>query len=274
MDVVICEPGDTPLLISMPHCGTWLPAGVSSGMSPVARELPDTDWHIPQLYDFAAGLGAGVIQPLASRYLIDLNRPADNSELYPGSRGTALCPLSTFRDEPVYLEGEAPDAQEIQRRLETYWQPYHLRLQAELARLRKRFGIALLLEAHSIRSRLPVLFDGLLPDLNLGTAEGRSCAPQLRERVEALLSKQSRYSLAVDQRFKGGYITRAYGQPDEGIHSLQLELTQRNYMDEESPFDYLSEQARHLQPLLHSLVQLLIDWANANADEGAGGGSV
>jgi N-formylglutamate deformylase len=253
--------GAAPLLVSMPHCGLGLPGEILAGMTGTAGELADTDWHVDRLYDFAPELGASVIRPHASRYVIDLNRPPDNAELYPGANGTELCPTSTFAEQPLYLPGKEPDAAEIERRLQHYWQPYHRALQAELQRIHAAHGRVILFEAHSIRSLVPRLFEGQLPDLNIGTAQGHSCSASLQAVVEDCLASQQRYSHVTNQRFKGGYITRAYGRPPEGVHAVQLELSQRNYMEEELPFTYLPEQAALLQPLLRQLLQGLIDWA-------------
>jgi N-formylglutamate deformylase len=253
--------GTVPLLVSMPHCGTRLADDIAASMSPAGLEVADTDWHVEKLYDFASGLGASVIQPFYSRYVIDLNRAPDDSNLYPGANSTGLCPTSSFADQPLYREACAPDAEEISRRLADWWRPYHENLQAELARLKQQHGIALLFDAHSIRSVVPRFFEGQLPDLNIGTAGGSSCAASMLSAVESVLSAQQDYSYVIDQRFKGGYITRAYGRPDSGIHSLQLELSQRNYMEEPLPFTYLPEKAALLQPLLQRLLQRLIDWA-------------
>ena len=253
--------GRVPLLISMPHCGTRLPDDLAATMTPAGLEVTDTDWHVEKLYNFAAGLGASVIQPQYSRYVIDLNRAPDDSNLYPGANSTGLCPTSSFAEQPLYQAGSEPDADEVTRRSDTWWQPYHDTLQEELARLKAQHGIALLFDAHSIRSVVPRFFEGQLPDLNIGTAGGSSCAASMLSAVEAVLGEQQDYSYVINQRFKGGYITRAYGQPDSGIHSLQLELSQRNYMEEPLPFTYLPEKAAQLQPLLQRLIQRLIDWA-------------
>jgi N-formylglutamate deformylase len=253
--------GSTPLLISMPHCGTRLPDDLAAAMTPEGLEVGDTDWHVEKLYDFAAGLGASVIQPRYSRYVIDLNRAPDDSNLYPGANSTGLCPVGSFAEQPLYLAGNGPDSDEVVRRRDTWWQPYHEKLQDELARLKQQHGIALLFDAHSIRSVVPRFFEGQLPDLNIGTACGSSCAASMLSAVEAVLAEQQDYSYVIDQRFKGGYITRAYGQPDSGFHSLQLELSQRNYMEEPLPFTYLPEKAAQLQALLRRLIQRLIDWA-------------
>ena len=166
------------------------------------------------LYEpLADALGASVLKPLASRYVIDLNRPADGHALYPGQRETGLVPTIGFDGEPLYLEGQAPDAAEVQRRIDDFWQPYHQALAQELARLCAEHGRAVLWEGHSIRSRVPMLFEGRLPDFNLGTAAGESCGYALQTRLQACLASQSRFSFAVNGRFKGGYITRHYGKP-------------------------------------------------------------
>jgi len=253
--------GKTPLLISMPHCGTALPAEFAVGMTTTAQQVADTDWHLQRLYDFASGLGASIIQPHTSRYVIDLNRPPDNAELYPGANGTELCPTSSFAEQPLYSDGAGPDSAEVARRLATFWHPYHQKLQSELARLKSVHGIAILFEAHSIRSVVPRLFDGRLPDVNIGTAGGRSCAPAMLAAVETLLAGQKVYTYVINQRFEGGYITRAYGDPQANVHSLQLELSQRTYMQEQPPFHYRPDLAAQVQPLLRQLVECLIYWA-------------
>jgi N-formylglutamate deformylase len=257
--------GSTPLLLSMPHCGTTIGAEHARGMTATALQVADTDWHLQRLYDFASGLGASIIQPHTSRYVIDLNRPPDDAELYSGANGTGLCPTSSFAEQALYSDGAEPDSTEVARRLATFWQPYHQKLQTELARLKSVHGIAVLFEAHSIRSVVPRLFDGQLPDVNIGTAGGGSCAPAMLAAVETLLAQQKAYTHVTNQRFKGGYITRAYGNPDADIHSLQLELCQRTYMEEQPPFHYRPDLAAQVQPLLRQLVQALIDWAQREA---------
>ncbi len=263
MQVFEFSPGSTPLLVSMPHCGTLLPEDVAACMTPAGRELADTDWHVDRLYEFAAELGAGTIKPYYSRYVIDLNRPADDSNLYPGANSTGLCPVSDFAERELYLDGRAPGDEDRQLRLDTYWHPYHQQIATELARLREQHGVAVLFEAHSIRSRVPRLFEGQLPDLNIGTAGGTSCAPELLAVIAGVLEDREDYSHVIDARFRGGYITRAYGDPPAGVHSLQLELAQCLYMQEAVPFEYLPERAARLQPLLRELLGRIIDWAEA-----------
>jgi N-formylglutamate deformylase len=233
MDVFELHRGDRPLLISLPHDGIDLPPGFLARLTPDAQRLPDTDWWIARLYEFARDLGASVLRPRYSRYLIDLNRPPDNLSLYPGQNSTGLCPTIQFDGSPLYLEGQAPTEAEIGQRVERYWRPYHDALRAELARLHAAHGRVLLWEGHSIRSVVPFLFDGRLPDFNLGTANGSSCAPACQQRIEAVLAAQSVYTWVANGRFKGGYITRHYGRPDAGVEAVQLELAQCNYLDED-----------------------------------------
>ncbi|KAB8172290.1 N-formylglutamate deformylase [Lysobacter maris] len=254
MDIFTLHRGDAPLLISLPHDGSLIPDDLAARMTPTARRAPDTDWHVSVLYAFARELGASILAPRHSRYVVDLNRPPDDVSLYPGQNTTGLCPAVRFDGEPVYLDGQAPDADEVAARVRHYWQPYHQALGEELARLKSEHGRAVLWEGHSIRSVVPFLFEGRLPDLNLGTAGGASCRPGLAAKLEAVLTGQSDYSHIVNGRFKGGYITRHYGRPDDGIDAVQLELAQINYMDEDS-FEYAPERAARLQPLLRRLLE-------------------
>ncbi|MEE8546314.1 MAG: N-formylglutamate deformylase [Alphaproteobacteria bacterium] len=261
MELFRFTPGSTPLLVSMPHPGTYLPDGVAERLTDEARLVPDTDWHLERLYDFAAALGAGVLAATHSRYLVDLNRPPDNRPLYPGAANTGLCPTELFDGGPLYLPGQEPDAAEVGARLARYWRPYHARLEAELAALKESFGVAVLFEAHSIRSRLPRYFEGRLPDLNLGSAAGASAAPELEARLFSLCAGASGYSSVLNGRFTGGYTTRHYGRPADAVHALQLELAQTTYMDETPPFAFDEARAAHLRPLLRALLEEARDWA-------------
>jgi N-formylglutamate deformylase len=251
--------GRVPLLISLPHDGSDIAHDISERMQPAARCSPDTDWHVGRLYQpLAETLGASVLKPMASRYVVDLNRPADGHALYPGQRETGLVPVIGFDGVPLYREGLAPDAAEVQRRIAEFWQPYHQALADELSRLCEEHGRAVLWEGHSIRSRVPMLFQGRLPDFNLGTANGESCGLALQARLQDCLESQSRFSIAVNGRFKGGYITRNYGSPAAGIQAVQLELVQLNYMDEES-FAYDEAKASDVQILISRLLQLTLE---------------
>jgi N-formylglutamate deformylase len=234
MQPYVLERGSAPLLVSLPHDGTFVPDDVAARLTPAARRLPDTDWHVSRLYAIARAFDASILRPAASRYVVDLNRSPEGAALYPGRRETGLVPMVTFADEPVWREGEAPDADEIAARRAAWWQPYHDALRGELARLRALHPRVVLWDGHSIRSRVPMLFDDQLPDFNLGTADGASCAPALREALARTLAGFEGRTHAVDGRFKGGWITRHYGRPMEGIHAVQLELAQCTYMDEET----------------------------------------
>ncbi|MGA0609804.1 N-formylglutamate deformylase [Caldimonas sp. KR1-144] len=252
--------GSRPLLVSVPHCGTAIPADQRARYTERALQVEDTDWHLDRLYDFVRELGASLIVPRHSRYLIDLNRPPENAPMYPGVNNTELCPTRHFTGDPIYREGAAPDEAEIARRVERYWRPYHAALAGELQRLRDAHGHAVLFDAHSIKSELPWLFEGQLPALNLGTAAGASCAPSLREALAAVLAGQERFSHVVDGRFKGGHITRFYGRPGAGVHAVQLEMCWRCYMDESPPWAWNEALAGGVRPLLQQLVQRMLAW--------------
>ena len=256
--------GSTPLLISMPHVGHEIPADQQHRYVPRALASEDTDWHLERLYgDIAEALGASLIVPRWSRYLIDLNRPPEDTPMYPGASNTELCPTRFFTGEPLYQDGQAPDEAEKDRRRQLYWLPYHRALTAEMNRLRNLHGHALLFDAHSIRSELPWLFEGKLPDLNLGTAEGRSCDPAITERLGAVQAAQQRYTQVVNGRFKGGFITRHYGQPAQGWHAVQLEMCQCCYMSETAPYAYDEALAARVQPLLRELLATYLQWKPA-----------
>ncbi len=252
--------GATPLVLSLPHVGTTIPDDLKSLYAERALQVEDTDWHLERLYDFAKTLGASIIVPTVSRYVIDLNRPPDDAPMYPGASNTELCPTRFFNGDLLYVDGAAPDASEVNRRRATYWQPYHDALRAELERVRAQFGYALLWDGHSIRSEIPWLFDGKLPDLNLGTASGTSCADSLRSSLVNELQSNPQFTHAADGRFKGGYITRNYGRPAENIHAVQMEMCQSLYMRESLPFDHLHDRAVQVQPLLRRLLEIMVAW--------------
>lgn len=255
-------PGRLPLLLSLPHAATTIPAALRRAYTERALEVEDTDWHLPRLYAFAQELGASVLVPAVSRYVIDLNRPADNTPMYPGASNTELCPTRFFTGEPLYRAGCAPDAATQQERLQRYWQPYHQALRAELERLRAQHGYALLWDGHSIRSHIPWLFEGRLPDLNLGTAGGSSADPRIAQALMDCIARQAPHTPHVlNGRFKGGYITRHYGAPDQGIHAVQLEMCQHLYMQEQAPFAYDDARAAQVQPLLRALLRTALDTA-------------
>lgn len=255
MELFRLREGTAPLLVSMPHTGTFVPEWLAPRLSPAARALPDTDWHLERLYDFLDQLGASVLVATHSRYVVDLNRPPDNANLYPGQDTTGIVPMDTFHREPIYLPGFPPSQEEAAERIRVYWQPYHERLQQALAAIKAKHGYALLWDAHSILSVLPRFFRGTLPDLNLGTADGKSCAPGIGE---ALAKSVEGYSVALNGRFKGGYITRKYGNPANSVHAVQLELSEATYMDERPPYGFRDDLARELRPQLRTLLELFL----------------
>ncbi|MBU9821636.1 N-formylglutamate deformylase [Rahnella sp. BCC 1045] len=261
-------PGTAPILISIPHAGTHLTPEVASGLSDAALPLSDTDWHIPKLYDFARALGASILVGQYSRFVIDLNRPSDDKPLYTTAT-TGLYPDTLFDGRATFKPGMTPTGAQRQQYLDEIWQPYHQKIQSELARMKQEFGYALLFDAHSIASVIPRLFDGQLPDLNLGTNSGESCAPALSEILEKTCQQQTRFTHVLNGRFKGGYITRAYGQPENNVHAVQLELAQVNYMEEIEPFSYSEDKASELQALLKPLLAGMVSWGSERYKQGA-----
>ncbi|HVC01467.1 MAG TPA: N-formylglutamate deformylase [Steroidobacteraceae bacterium] len=253
--------GTSPLVISMPHSGTYLPAAIAARIEPAARDLPDTDWFVPQLYEFHAALGASVIRATHSRYLVDLNRPPDGARLYPGKRETAVCPTETFDGGALYAPGDEPTAAQVEERLQRYWRPFHARLRQLIDLQIARHGHCLLWDAHSIRSTVPALFDGRLPDLNVGTADGGSCAVNTARHIALHLGAQERFSYVLDGRFKGGYITRHYGAPAHGVEAVQLEIAQAAYLREARRPQFDAARAAPLVQLLHALLGSLRDRA-------------
>jgi len=248
--------GNLPLLISVPHDGRELPDEQLARMTETGLDLPDTDWHVAELYGFAREIGASMIVANYSRYVIDLNRPASDAALYEGQIATGLCPQYTFAGEPLYQQDAAVTSQEIAGRVDRYWHPYHEKLKAALAGMRTTYGHALLWDAHSIASRVPRLFDGDLPVLNLGSFDDQSCDPSI-SRALLDVAEASPYQSVLNGRFKGGYITRHYGDPAADVQAVQLELAQRAYMNEGSrEFDH--ELANALRDTLQQLLETLV----------------
>ena len=249
------RPGCVPLLVSIPHMGTDIPEPLRAAYAPRALAAEDTDWHLDRLYDFAQALGASVLQPSAARYVIDLNRPPDDAPMYPGASNTELCPSRFFDGDPLYREGFALSSQEKLRRRETWWAPYHQALREELDRLKARHGYALLWDAHSIRAEIPWLFEGRLPDLNIGTAGGNSADASIAEAVVQAAARHPEVTHVLNGRFKGGYITRHYGRPAEHVHAVQLEMCQYLYMREAPPWNYEAQSAARIQPVVREMVE-------------------
>jgi N-formylglutamate deformylase len=247
--------GNVPLLVSIPHMGTGIPGPLRGAYVPRALGVEDTDWHLDRLYAFASGLGASVLQPSVSRYVIDLNRPPDDQPMYPGASNTELCPTRFFTGDALYAQDGALSAEERTVRRETYWMPYHDALRAELDRLRSEHGFVLLWDAHSIRSRIPWLFEGRLPDLNIGTADGNSADAGIAHAVVQAAAHHPRYTHVLNGRFKGGYITRHYGRPDHNVHAVQLEMCQCTYMSEEPPYEYDEALAAQVEPVVREMME-------------------
>lgn len=252
--------GEAPLLLSIPHAGTYVPDDLRARLTPAAQPLPDTDWHVDRLYEAALGLGMGAIIATHSRYVVDLNRPPDDTPLY-RTATTGLCPTKLFDGAPIYAPGDEPDARERAARVDAYWRPYHEQLRRALDLLRERCGVALLFDAHSIRSEVPRLFDGVLPDFNVGTNDGRSAAPELEARVASACKAAPGFTTVVNGRFKGGYITRHYGRPDRSIHAIQLELAQRTYMGEDPPYPFRTDLSGQVRPVLRNILASLLEGA-------------
>lgn len=254
-------PGQRPLLVSVPHAGRYVPPGISQNLAHGPDLLPDTDHFVDRLYAFVRELGGSLLVAHWSRWVVDLNRPPDNSPLYAGQATTGLVPHQRFDGTPIWRPGTEPGAAEVEERVTLGWAPYHEALEAELQRLRNQFGHVVLWDGHSIRSRVPRLFDGLLPDLNLGTNSGASCAPGLRSLVRERLAALPRWTSVVDGRFRGGHITRHYGRPDQKVHALQLELAQSTYLDEQvRPAVWDPERAAPLVDDLRAVLEGVAKW--------------
>ncbi|MGI9220002.1 MAG: N-formylglutamate deformylase [Woeseiaceae bacterium] len=241
--------GSTPLLVSVPHDGWQIPMDIVQHMSEAGRAIADTDWHVSELYEFVKETGASLISANFSRYVVDLNRPADDTQLYENQGTPGLCPEQTFAGADIYLEPIEIDKDE---RVAMYWQPYHDRIAESLSQLHEKHGYALLWDAHSIPSTVPSLFDGELPVLNIGTYDGRSCAQALSDAVMSA-AEASEHDAVLNGRFKGGHITRRYGDPESGVHALQLELAQRAYMDERT-LEYDRAKAVELRATLKAML--------------------
>lgn len=257
--------GSAPLVVGVPHAGTAIAPEVAPGLVPRALAVEDADWHLERLYAFATELGASLLVPHYARYVVDLNRPPENTPMYPGRNNTELVPTRFFSGLPLYRAGALPGAAEVERRVATYWRPYHDALAAEIERVRALHGHVVVFDGHSIQAELPWLFEGRLPDLNLGTAGGTSCAPSLRARLVGVLAANAHFSHVVDGRFSGGYITRHYGRPHEGVHAVQMEMCWHCYLRPDAPpaDAYGEARAARAQALLRALAEAMIAWRPA-----------
>lgn len=256
MEPVAVIQGDSPVVLGFPHVGTYLPAEIAAGLNDEGRRLRDTDWHVFELYD---GLlpGASRVRANFHRYVIDANRDPSGESLYPGQTTTGLVPVSTFDNVPIWQPGCAPDAAQIARRLADYHAPYHAALAAELARVRARHGAAVLFDCHSIRSVIPWMFEGTLPDFNIGSNLGQSCAREIEQDVLQICAASGR-SYVLNGRFRGGWTTRHYGAPARNIHAIQLELAQSAYLaQEEPPFALSAPRLSALRPVLAAMLDAI-----------------
>ena len=258
MKVFSVTGGEAAIVLGQPHGGTHVPDEIFARLNPRGQGLDDTDWHINCLYD---GLlpGATVVQSHIHRYVIDANRDPGGASLYPGQNTTGLCPLTDFDGQPIHLQGQQPDAAEIEARRRAFHVPYHAALQAELVRVKAIHGFVVLYDCHSIRSEIPFLFDGTLPDFNIGTNLGLTCDTEIEQIVTDTCAASDR-TMVVNGRFKGGWTTRHYGQPDNGVHAIQMELAQSTYMEEQPPWTWRNDRAGEVRPILQQILETLIQW--------------
>ncbi len=247
--------GEGPIVLGLPHTGTFVPPDVQAALNAKGRALADTDWHVDRLYDGLLA-GATTVRATFHRYVIDANRDPSGVSLYPGQNTTTLVPLSDFDGLPIWET--PPDAAEIEARRAAFHAPYHAALAQELARVRARNGVAILFDCHSIRSVIPFLFDGVLPDLNIGTNRGATCADAVEELVHDICSKTNGYTSILNGRFKGGWTTRHYGRPNENQHAIQLELAQSTYLSvQEPPWKFDTQKAARLRVVLQKILSEL-----------------
>ena len=253
MNVFSVLKGSSPIILTQPHGGTFVPAEICNKLNHTGKALADTDWHIHQLYDGLVD-NVTVVQSHIHRYVIDANRDPDDTSLYPGQNTTSLCPLTDFEGNPIYKSDQQPSADEIKQRQITYHQPYHDALKAEIERIKRLHGYVILYDCHSIRSKIPFLFEGILPDFNIGTYNNRSCSQNIEMTVEDICSKAQGFTHIVNGRFKGGWTTRHYGQPQLHIHAIQMELAQSTYMHESAPWHYNQLRANQTREVLKSIL--------------------
>ncbi|MBD9524467.1 N-formylglutamate deformylase [Ensifer sp. ENS02] len=257
MGVFQVTQGTSPVVLAQPHTGTEVSSDIWDRLNDNGRTLADTDWHIHQLYD---GLlpEATVVRATFHRYVIDANRDPSGNTLYPGQNTTGLIPETDFDGKPIWKDGEAPTEADIAERIQTFHAPYHAALAAEIERVKSIHGIAVLYDCHSIRSHIPFLFEGRLPDLNVGTDDGRSCHPSIQSAVVNIVRNADGYTRVLNGRFKGGWTTRYYGRPETGVHAIQMELAQSTHLAAEAPpFAYDSGRADRIRPRLKDILTSL-----------------
>jgi formiminoglutamase len=255
MNPVTTKPANCPIILAFPHSGTWLPPDIQARLNDVGNHLQDTDWHVGKLYDDLLP-DAGIVKANFHRYVIDANRDPADVSLYPGQNTTGLCPLINFDGAPIWQENMQPNKADIAARIRAYHQPYHQALRAMLDDARAQYGFAILYDCHSIRADIPFLFEGVLPALNIGTFNGKSCAESI-EKMALDSCAISGFSHVLNGRFKGGWTTRHYGDPQNNIHAIQMEIAQSAYMLSQAPWDYLPDQAKGLRAVLKTLLSRL-----------------
>lgn len=254
--------GDSCLILTFPHSSTFMPPEVFDALNARGRNLTDTDWHLDRLYE---GLlpDVTVVKAGFHRYAIDANRDPSGASLYPGQNTTGLCPLTDFDGEPIYQDGQEPDAAEIERRRLAYHAPYHEAIAAEIERIMARHGVVMLYDCHSIRSYIPFLFEGTLPDFNLGTDNGKTCAASMEGAARAVCAAAPGFTHVLNGRFRGGWTVRHYGRPHQGFHAFQMELAQSNYLETEAlPFAYSQAKAELVRPHLQAVLSNLVAQAH------------
>lgn len=257
MSVYTIHRGTSPVILAFPHTGTWVPDNIYYRLNDEGQRLRDTDWQIDRLY---AGIlpDASTVRATFHRYVIDANRDPSGQSLYPGQNTTGLVPLTDFDNQPIWRPGEEPTSEEIAGRLEGFHAPYHAALRKEIDRVRGDYGIAVVYDCHSIRSRCPFLFDGLLPDFNIGTDNGNTCAPEIEQAVDDICARAEGYTSVLNGRFRGGWTTRHYGKPETGVHAIQMELAQVSHLTaEEAPFALDYDKARRLRLVLADILQTI-----------------
>ncbi len=260
MEIFSVQTGDGPIVLGQPHGGTFVPDDVFSRLNENGRGLADTDWHINRLYD---GLieDATVVQSHVHRYVIDCNRDPNGVSLYPGQNTTTLVPLTDFDGQAIWANGQEPSSDEIETRRQAFHAPYHAALEQELQRVKARHGYAILFDCHSIRSRIPFLFEGTLPAMNIGTDGGATCAAEI-ESIAHEFADSSPYSTVLNGRFRGGWTTRHYGQPEQHQHAIQMELAQSTYLSAETaPWQFDARKAGRLRPWLRDILTAIQDTA-------------
>uniref|UniRef100_UPI003BA886FD N-formylglutamate deformylase n=1 Tax=Stappia sp. TaxID=1870903 RepID=UPI003BA886FD len=257
MTPVEIRQGSSPVILGLPHTGTEVPADIRARLNDRGLELADTDWHVHTLYDGLLA-GATTVRATFHRYCIDANRGPDGASLYPGQNTTGLVPVTDFDGDPIWKDGESPNDADVAARREAFHAPYHAALAAEIERVKAIHGVAILYDCHSIRSHIPFLFDGTLPDFNIGTNNGTTCHPLIEQAVAETCAAAAGYTSVLNGRFKGGWTTRHYGRPSDNVHAIQMELAQSTHLDGESaPFAYDETKAARLRPHLADILTRL-----------------